>query len=133
VEYMLLIYVERDPAGAPAEEREAMFVEFGKYTRRLGDSGALVAADPLEPARTAATVRLRDGELVTTDGPFAETKEWLAGYYKIDVDSHEEALEWASQIPSVRAGGAIEVRPVQPVPASEGLDRPEAASRTAAS
>jgi hypothetical protein len=129
VEYMLLIYAEGDPAGATAEEREAMHVKFGKYTRRLGDAGGFVAGDPLEAPHTASTVRFQDGELVTLDGPFAETKEWLAGYYKIDVESPEEALEWASQIPSLRAGGAIEARPVQPVPASEGLDRPTATSR----
>ena len=129
MEYMLLIYVEGDPAGATEEEREAMFVEFGKYTRRVIDSGAYVAGDPLQPPHTATTVRIRDGETLTTDGPFAETKEWLAGYYKIDAGSPEEAIEWASQIPSVRAGGSIEVRPVQPVPAAEGLDRSATASR----
>ena len=107
-----------------------MFAEFGKYTRRLIDSGAYVAADPLQPPQTASTVRIRNGETLTTDGPFAETKEWLAGYYKVDVESLDDAIEWASQIPSVRVGGSIEVRPVQPVPAIEGLDRSTIASRS---
>jgi hypothetical protein len=120
MEYMLLIYAA--PGRAPAqeateEERAAIFAEYGKFTQKAQDAGVLVASDPLQPPHTATTVRGGDGETLTTDGPFAETKEWLGGYYKLDVESIDEAIEWASQIPAVRYGGAIEVRPVMPVPA----------------
>jgi hypothetical protein len=118
MEYMLLIYPPTTEEEAPEEDRQAMFARFAKYTESLRDAGALIASDPLQPTHTATTVSDRGGETVTTDGPFAETKEWLAGYYKIDVESIDEAIEWASQVPSVKAGGKVEVRPVMPVPAS---------------
>jgi hypothetical protein len=117
MEYMLLIY---RPAEAPdwtEEENQAMFAEFGRYTQGLVDAGALVGGDPLQPPESATTVRVQGGETLTTDGPFAETKEWLSGYYKIDVESLDEALEWAAKIPTVPHGGSVEVRPVTPVPA----------------
>jgi hypothetical protein len=119
MEYMLLIYAPPGPrpVDATEEERAARFAEYGKFTQKAQDAGVLVASDPLQPPHTATTVRGGDGETLTTDGPFAETKEWLGGYYKLDVESIDEAIEWASQIPAVRYGGAIEVRPVMPVPA----------------
>jgi hypothetical protein len=119
MEYMLLINVEGEPGAGTPEEREAMGAEFGAYTQALVDAGALVGGDPLEPPTTSTTVRVQDGETLTTDGPFAETKEWLAGYYKIDVGSLDEAIEWAARIPSAKYGGSIEVRPIAPQPASE--------------
>ena len=78
----------------------------------LRDSGAFVAGDPLQPSATATTVKLRNGERLVTDGPYAETKEQLAGYYLIDVPTLDEALEWGARIPSARLG-TIEVRPVR--------------------
>jgi hypothetical protein len=117
MEYMLLIYAPPAREEASEEERAAMFAEYGKFTQKVQEAGALVASDPLQPAHTATTVRERDGETLTTDGPFAETKEWLGGYYKVTADSIDEAIEWASQIPAVRYGGSVEVRPVMPVPA----------------
>ena len=117
MEYMLLIYA---PTGEPRgveEDSDAMFAAFGRYTQSLAESGALVGSDPLQPTETATTVRVKDGETLTTDGPFAETKEWLGGYYKIQVESLDEALEWAAKIPSLERGGSVEVRPVMPVPA----------------
>jgi hypothetical protein len=119
MEYMLLINVEGEPGSGTPEEREALSAEFGAYTQSLIDAGALVAGDPLQPPTTSTTVRVQGGETLTTDGPFAETKEWLAGYYKIDVGTLDEAIEWAARIPSVKHGGAIEVRPVAPMPANE--------------
>jgi hypothetical protein len=117
MEYMLLIHSAADAAeAADDEERQAMFAAFGKYTERLREAGALVAGDPLQPAHTATTVRSSGGETLTTDGPYAETKEVLGGYYKIEVDSLDEAIEWASQIPSLPRGDAVEVWPVMPVP-----------------
>jgi hypothetical protein len=112
MQYMLLIY-DDEQAWANMSEAEsgAVFAEYGTYTQELHDSGAHVAGDALQPVRTATTVRVRDGETLTTDGPFAETKEQLGGYYIVDVASLDEALEWAAKIPSARYG-SIEVRPV---------------------
>jgi hypothetical protein len=112
MEYLLLIYIDNDPdaQGAPTEE-------WSNYTQELVDSGSMVGGDPLQPTDTATTVRTQGGDTLTTDGPFAETKEWLAGYYKIDVDTLDEAIEWAGRIPSVKYGGSIEVRPIMPMPA----------------
>jgi hypothetical protein len=117
MEYLLLIYTPADAPAREGDDAQAMFAEFGRYTQSLVDAGALVAGDPLQPPETATTVRASGGETLTTDGPFAETKEWLSGYYKIDVESLDDAIEWAAKIPSVAHGGAIEVRPVLPVPA----------------
>jgi hypothetical protein len=111
-QYMLLIY--DDPSAWESmgeEESNAMMGEYFAYTQELRDSGAYVAGDALHPTETAKSVRVRDGERVTTDGPFAETKEALGGYYLIDVESDEEAQDWAAKIPSARFG-TIEVRPV---------------------
>jgi hypothetical protein len=117
VEYTLLIYNRTDAPQGTDEERQAMFAEFGKYTQALMDSGAHRGGDPLQPPDTATTVRSENGETLTTDGPFAETKEWLAGYYKIEVESLDDALEWAARIPTVKFGGSVEVRPLLPIPA----------------
>jgi hypothetical protein len=116
MQYMLLIYGDESHWGSQSEEERR--TEFGKYqqfTQALRDRGALVAADPLQPTSAATTVRVRDDETLTTDGPFAETKEQLGGYYVIEVDSLDEAIEWAAKIPAAR-GGSIEVRPVMPMP-----------------
>ena len=118
MEYLLLIHNASDAAESSDEDRQAMFAAFGKYTERLRVAGALLAGDPLQPPETATTVRGQGGEIVTTDGPYAETKEVLGGYYKIQADSLDEAIEWARQIPSISRGDAVEVRPVMPVPAA---------------
>ena len=112
MQYMLLIY---DDEGVwqtmPEDERSSVMGEYFAYTEALRKAGKYVAGDALQPTSTAKSVRLRDGETTTSVGPFAETKEALGGYYLVDVDSEEEALEWASRIPSARFG-TIEVRPV---------------------
>jgi hypothetical protein len=117
VEYMLLINAEGEPGSGTEEEQQAMQAAFAKYSEDIGASGVLVGGDRLQPPAAATTVRVKGGEAVTTDGPFAETKEWLAGYYKIEVDTLDDAIEWASRIPSLQGGGSVEVRPVFPVPA----------------
>ena len=110
--YMLQIY---SPEGywdsLPADERAALYAEYFALDRELGERGALVGSHELESAATATSVRVRNGETLVTDGPFAETKEQLGGYYVIDAESLDEALEWAARIPSARHG-TIEVRPV---------------------
>ena len=116
MEYMLLIYVEGEPGAGTQEEREGMSAAFAGYTQELVEAGAIVGGDRLEPYTAATTVRANGGGLVTSDGPFAETKEWLGGYYKIDVESLDEAVEWAGKIPSVAFGGSIEIRPLAPMP-----------------
>jgi hypothetical protein len=117
MQYMLLIYDnEATWDGMPEDERNGVMQEYFQYTEELKSSGKYVAGDALQPVATAKSVRVRDGETSTTDGPFAETKEALGGYYLIDVDSDAEAQEWAAKIPSARYG-TIEVRPVIVFPA----------------
>jgi hypothetical protein len=112
MQYMLLIYNNEDTWRSMAEdERNTVMGEYFAYTEALKKAGKYVAGDELQAIDTAKSVRVRDGETNTTDGPFAETKEILGGYYLVDVDSDDEALEWAAKIPSAR-WGTIEVRPV---------------------
>jgi hypothetical protein len=115
MQYMLLIYDDETRwASASEEDRGRIFEAYGAYTQELRDSGALVAGDPLQPTASATTVRVRDDEQLVTDGPFAETKEQLRGYYLVDVETLDEAVVWASKIPSARFG-SIEVRPLMSV------------------
>jgi hypothetical protein len=117
MQYLLLIYDEEAKWASMAEdERNALYGAYMAFTNELRESGAYVAADQLQPTATATSVRIRDDEQLTTDGPFAETKEQLGGFYLIEVDSHDEAIEWAAKIPSARTG-TIEVRQVVQVTA----------------
>jgi hypothetical protein len=108
--YLLLIYGDegRTP---PPEEMEAEMASWWQYTEALRKSGAHVAGDALHPTATATTVRLRNGERVVTDGPFAETREALGGYYLIDVPDLDTALDWAAKCPGAKFG-SMEVRPI---------------------
>ena len=113
MQYLLLIYDEPgayDSLGP--EDRQALYAEYARLSADLVERGAFAGANPLEPVSTARTVRMRDGKRLVTDGPFAETKETLGGYYLIDVESMDDALDWAARIPSARFG-PIEVRPVR--------------------
>ena len=117
MQYMLLIFDDERVWGELSEEeRGRLYAEYGTFTNELREAGALVTADQLQPSTTATLVQVRDGETLTTDGPFAETKEQLGGYYLIEAESLDEAIEWAAKIPSAR-GGTIEVRPVAQLPA----------------
>jgi len=112
MQYMLLIYDDPSVWQTMSEEdSRAVMGEYGAYTEALRGAGAFVAGDALQPTTTATSIRVRDGETLTTDGPFAETKEVLGGYYVVDVESLDEALSWAARIPSAKFG-TIEVRPV---------------------
>lgn len=113
MQYMLLIYGDESQRN-PEEEKIEPWME---YTAALQQAGAYVAGAGLLPTATATTVRVRSGETMTSDGPFAETKEQLGGYYLVDCNDLDEALEWASKIPSV-GSGSVEVRPVFVPPAS---------------
>jgi hypothetical protein len=115
MQYILLIYDDETIWNSMSpEEGQKIFQEYGAFTRGLIESGKFKAGDPLQPTRTATTVRVRGGKTTTTDGPFAETKEQLGGYYLIDVDNLDEAIAIAAKIPSARIG-SIEVRPVMKV------------------
>lgn len=110
--YMLLIYGnEAQGAAQSQEEMQAEMVAYDTYTKKVQASGALLAGEALTPTGSATTVRIRDGKALTTDGPFAETKEQLGGFYLVKCKDLDEAIEWASQIPGAKKG-SIEVRPV---------------------
>jgi hypothetical protein len=118
MQYMLLIYSDEQAwATMPDEERNELIKEYFALTNELREKGEYVAGAPLQPTSVATTVRVRDGEQLVTDGPFAETKEQLGGYFLVDTESVDEALEWAAKIPAARHG-TIEVRPLQEVPAA---------------
>ena len=109
MKYAMLINVEPGYVETLAEdERKAVFAE---YTALAEDPRARGGAQ-LQPIETATTVRVRDGQTLTTDGPFADTKEVFAGYFVFEADSLDEAIELAARIPAARLGGAIEVRPL---------------------
>jgi hypothetical protein len=115
MEYMLLIYTdENEWAALSEEERKPIIREYFALTHELREQGRYVAGAPLQPTTTASSVRFHGDRPVVTDGPFAETKEQLGGYFLIDVETVDEAREWAAKIPAARYG-TIEVRPVLPV------------------
>jgi hypothetical protein len=120
MQYMLLIYNDEQAWASLSEgERNSIRQEYFALTDELREHGSYVAGAPLQPTGTASTVRIRDQEQLVTDGPFAETKEQLGGYFLIDAESDDEAREWAAKIPAARYG-SIEVRPVLPVGAEAG-------------
>jgi hypothetical protein len=110
--YMLLIYDrEADWAALSEKQRGELFQQYMAFTDGIRKSGHYVAGDPLQPIATATTVRVRSGKTVSTDGPFAETREQLGGYYIVNGKNLDEATEIAARIPSARMG-SIEVRPI---------------------
>lgn len=109
--YIALIYA--DPTADPPRntpERASMSNEYGALTEDMVNAGVMSGGAALQPTSTATTVRVRDGKTLTTDGPFAETKEQLGGFYILDCKNLDEAIEWAARMPSSR-WGSIEVRP----------------------
>ncbi|NVB39275.1 YciI family protein [Pseudenhygromyxa sp. WMMC2535] len=112
MQYILLIYTnEAKDAEQTPEQQEASFGEWMAYTAALQEAGAYVAGDALQGVATATSVRVREGEQMITDGPFAETKEQLGGYYVVDVANLDAAIEWAARCPGAKMG-TMEVRPV---------------------
>ena len=113
MEYLLLIYnAESNYAGLSQEARGALHQDYYAFTESIRQSGHYKGGNPLQPVATATTVRVRDGKAVTTDGPFAETREQLGGYYLIQAADLDEATGIAARIPGARMG-SIEVRPIQ--------------------
>jgi hypothetical protein len=114
MQYVLLIYGnERHFGMLSAAERDGIMKEYTDFTNSIARSGHLRAGNELHPTSKATTIRVRDKKRAVTDGPFAETKEQLGGYYLVEAKDLDEALEIAARIPSAR-WGAIEVRPIIP-------------------
>ena len=113
--YALLIYASEQEWAAQSEEQsQAVNQEYMAFTKDIIDRGLMKGGDALQPTATATTVRVRDGETLTTDGPFAETKDQLGGFYLVDCKDLDEAIEVAAGIPDARRG-SIEVRPIMEV------------------
>ena len=112
MQYILLIYGEESLWETRSEEAvQELMAGYGTLTRELREQGKLLAGDELQPVATATTVQVRNGETIVSDGPFADTKEVLGGYYLVEAESLDEAIEWAVKIPDAR-DGKIEIRPV---------------------
>jgi hypothetical protein len=116
MQYLLLIYGEENRWGKmPSTERDKILGEFGAFTQSIADSGNLRGGNELDVTAKAKTLRVRDNKRLLTDGPFAETKEQLGGYYLVEAKDLEEAVSIAARIPSAR-WGSIEIRPIIPHP-----------------
>ncbi|HEY8339075.1 MAG TPA: YciI family protein [Egibacteraceae bacterium] len=110
--YLLLIATDEDVAAALGDdERAAMTAEYLAFSEELRRRGVLLGSDRLRPTSDATTVRVRDGEVLVADGPFAETKEQVGGYYLVDCRDLDEAIEVAAAVPGARHG-TVEVRPI---------------------
>jgi hypothetical protein len=119
MKYLVLIYDE-DTANPPAEPPDPevwaqVMGDYNAYTKMLRDKGAYIAGEALQPVTTATTIRVRDGQTMTTDGPFAETKEALGGFYMIEARDLDEALQLGGACPGAKFG-SIEVRPIIELP-----------------
>jgi len=121
MKYLCLIYSDESQwPKQPTSDADTMMAEYGAFTEGIKKSGQYIGGNRLQPTATASTVRIRNGKLSTTDGPFAETKEQLGGYYLIEAKDLNAAIQVAAKIPGARAG-SIEVRPIAEVPAAVGV------------
>jgi hypothetical protein len=112
MKYMLLIYLAENAISE--EERQHCYQESTELTHELASRGQFMSANPLQPVSTATTVRIREGKRLVTDGPYAETREYLGGYFLVDAKDLNEAISIASRIPGARFG-TVEVRPVMEI------------------
>ncbi|HWH96494.1 MAG TPA: YciI family protein [Baekduia sp.] len=112
MKFLFLLYVPKEVRDDP--DARASLEDWMAYGRALTDAGAHLGDNALEGSEAATTVRVRDGETLISDGPFAETKEMLGGYYLVDLPTREAAVEWAARVPNAPYG-SIEVRPVMEV------------------
>ncbi len=122
--YLLLIYAAEATEAPPEEAMAESIGEYDKFTKHVRDRGALEAGEALHPTTAATTVRVIDGKTLATDGPFAETKEALGGFYLVKAADLDEAIGYAAMIPAARSG-AVEVRPIFDFGAGAG-DEPAA-------
>ena len=112
MEYLALIYADESVwERMPAAERESAYEQYAEFSRAARDAGVLVGGNELGSTSSATTVRVRDDEPLVSDGPYAEVKEALGGYFIINCQSLEDALDWAARIPAAEHG-AVEIRPV---------------------
>ena len=112
MKYMLLVYL--DEQALSEDEREHCYVESAQLAQELNSSKQYLDASPLHPVATATSVRVREGKRLVTDGPFAETREQLGGYYLIDAENLDEAIHIAERVPPARFG-TVEIRPVMEI------------------
>ena len=114
MQYLLLICGDEDSLNNPprGEERHAAW---GAFTQELVAAGKIRGGERLRPAASATTVRLQRGEPLLTDGPFAETKEQLGGFYLIEAQDLDDAVKWATKMPHLADGGSVEIRPIWPM------------------
>lgn len=117
MQYVLLIYGQEPSEATPDDLMAAEYREYGEFTAFLRARDAMLAGEALEPTSTATTVRVVDGRTLTTDGPFAETKEALGGFYLVEATDLDEAIRFAAMIPGARRG-SIEIRPIFAVPST---------------
>jgi hypothetical protein len=116
MKYLLLIYEkEADWAAIPEAEKGKIFQQYMDYSKRIRKSGNYIGGEALQPVSTATTVRVKNGKTLTTDGPFAETREQLGGFFLVEAKDLDEAIALAAGIPGSRTG-SIEVRPIMPTP-----------------
>jgi hypothetical protein len=116
MQYAILIYGDQKQVHQMNEqERQQDHARWMQYSKDLATAGVMRGGEALEPVGTATTVRVREGKVRNTDGPFAETKEQLGGFYLIDVPNLDQALSWAAKCPGA-VQGSIEVRPIMPFP-----------------
>lgn len=113
MQYMLLIY--GDELALSEADRAQCYKDSAQFARELNESGNYLAASPLHPISTATSLRVRDGKRLVTDGPFAETREQLGGYFLIEAKNLDEALDIAARIPAGR-WGTVEIRPIMEIP-----------------
>ena len=111
MQYLLLIYENESGKNVKESGRDAMMQEYREFTDSIVKSGHMRGGNALQPTKTATTVRVRDGKALTTDGPFAETREQLGGYYLVEAKDLDDAIKIAGRIPSAR-WGCVEVRPI---------------------
>lgn len=110
--YLLLIYTqERAEVEATPAEQEALMDAYFAFSKEVREAGVMLGGEALQPTATATTVRVHEAKTLTADGPFAETKEQLGGYYMLECPNLDEAIEWAAKIPGAKHG-SIEIRPL---------------------
>ena len=114
MKYMLMMYFEENGA-LTQEQREHCYVESTAFANKLHESGKFLGAAPLQPTSTATSLRLQDGKRIVTDGPFAETREQLGGYYIINAENLDQAIDIAARIPGAKKG-TVEIRPMMDMP-----------------
>jgi hypothetical protein len=129
MQYALLIYTAESTEAPPPEQLQAETDGYNAFTEHIRQNGAYKAGEALDPTSTATTVRVRDGKTLTTDGPYAETKEALGGFYIVEAADLDEAIAYAAMIPGAKHG-AIEVRPIFDWSASAAEAEPAAAAHT---